>query len=129
MPWRWPPCCYWRYGSWPVGWAAGGGGPAHCFRWRQGSRAGGAALAVGLAVVSVGHVVFWPGVLKIWAYWLPDPLTPFLNPWREISGAELFWNPGIGVGSRVGGFFSGFRLHLFPWLGVLVSFLFQPGEA
>ena len=97
--------------------------------WQHGSRAGRAASAVGLGVVLIGHVIFWPGVLKIWAYWLPDPLTPFLNPWRELSGAQLFWNPESSVGTRMGVFLSGFRLHLFPWLGVLLSVLCWPRKS
>jgi hypothetical protein len=96
--------------------------------WQHGKRAGWAAAAAGLGVVAIGHAIFWPGILKLWAYWLPESLTPFLDPWRDLSGAARFWDPEVSLGTRWGVFLSGFRLHLFPWLGVLLAIVAWPGK-
>lgn len=89
-------------------------------------RTGWAATAVGLGVVLVGHAAFWPGILKIWAYWLPEAVTPFLDPWRELSGAQLYWNPEINFAGRAESFIFGFHRHLFPWTGITVAAVCWP---
>ncbi len=94
--------------------------------WEHGRRAGWMAAAAGAAVVLAGHAIFWPGILKLWAYWLPGSLTPFLDPWRELSDALPFWNPGVGPGARLGVFLSGIQRHLFSFAGVLLAGLCWP---
>ncbi|GAB4525652.1 MAG: hypothetical protein Fur0018_10380 [Anaerolineales bacterium] len=56
--------------------------------WQHGRRA--ALYALGAAVLAaLGlHLLFWPGILKLWAAWLPKSLTPFLAPWRLTVSAS-----------------------------------------
>ncbi len=59
--------------------------------WQHGRRAAlYAAGAAGLAALAL-HLMFWPGILKLWAAWLPRSLTPFLDAWRVgAAGRPLF---------------------------------------
>jgi hypothetical protein len=50
--------------------------------WRYGWKMAVAAGLVGLLVLAGLHALFWPDILKAWAWWLPESLTPFLNAWR-----------------------------------------------
>jgi len=50
--------------------------------WRYGWKPAVQAALVGLLVLVALHAFFWPDILKAWAWWLPESLTPFLNNWR-----------------------------------------------
>jgi len=53
--------------------------------WEYGKKAGGWALAT-CAILFIGfHLLYWPGILQIWAPWLPQSLTPFLDNFRIIA--------------------------------------------
>lgn len=59
------------------------------FWWRHGIKQGVVYLISGSALLIVGHALFWPGILQVWAGWLPKSITPFLDPWRKNSGGVL----------------------------------------
>ena len=66
--------------------------------WQHGKRAGWIALAAGMLPVVFFHIAYWPDILKIWAYWIPPQIFPwimeFRSPWREIFVPEGFsWWP------------------------------------
>ncbi len=49
--------------------------------WQHGRRnALWAALAASVPIISL-HIVYWPGILRKWAYWIPQGWLPFLEPW------------------------------------------------
>ncbi|MBN2500288.1 MAG: glycosyltransferase family 39 protein, partial [Anaerolineales bacterium] len=93
--------------------------------WQYGWRK---ALATGTAgglVVLVLHAIYWPGILRMWAYWVPQGifgfLDPYYEPWRKtfafhrepistwIGNIEsVQWNPVIA-------FWQGMRFY-FPGL-------------
>ena len=50
--------------------------------WRYGWRRAAQAALVGLLVLAGLHALFWPNILKAWAWWLPESITPFLDSWR-----------------------------------------------
>jgi hypothetical protein len=79
-----------------------------------------AALASGAVIVGL-HGLYWPGILKLWAYWLPEGLTPFLAAWRESSGSLPYWDPHIQVAGRVESLRLGFQSHLVPVAGLLLA--------
>lgn len=56
--------------------------------WQHGRRAAGWFVVSGVLVGGVLHLLFWPGILKLWATWLPRALTPFLDPWRLVVDAR-----------------------------------------
>ncbi|HNB53923.1 MAG TPA: glycosyltransferase family 39 protein, partial [Anaerolineales bacterium] len=68
--------------------------------WQYNFRAALLAAGTGGVVVLIGHLAYWPDILKLWTYWLPDSLTPFLDPWREPE-AVRYWNPDTDFNGRV----------------------------
>jgi hypothetical protein len=93
--------------------------------WQHGWRAGAWAVLAGLGVFALGHALFWPGILRQWAAWLPQGLAPFLAAWRPPRGTPL-WDPEVGLESRVYSFLLAFRFHLIPLVGALASVLLWP---
>ena len=93
--------------------------------WQYGWRK---ALATGTAggmVVLVLHAIYWPGILRMWAYWIPQGifsfLDPYYEPWRKTFAfhprpisewigniQSVQWNPVIA-------FWQGMRFY-FPGL-------------
>lgn len=97
--------------------------------WQHGRKAGYTALAFGGLTVLTGHALFWPGILRMWAYWIPDGLAPFLDPWRPPAGAIPFWDPDIGLDGRLLSFFSSFRVSFVALAGGLSAWLLWPRRA
>jgi hypothetical protein len=93
--------------------------------WNYGRRAGWWALAAGGIVLAAGHAFFWPEILKIWSYWLPDGLTPFLDPWRQPEAAR-FWDPQVVFANRFFSFLEGMRLHFLSVMGLFTALLYRP---
>ncbi|GAB4580585.1 MAG: hypothetical protein Fur0022_33270 [Anaerolineales bacterium] len=79
----------------------------------------------GGVVILIGHLAYWPDILKLWTYWLPDALTPFLDPWREPE-AVRYWNPTTDFNGRVISFFYGFRYHFVVLWSALTAWLLWP---
>ncbi len=91
--------------------------------WEHGWRSAlWAALSGGLVIVMV-HAIFWPGILRMWATWLPAELTPFLNPYRAPGGI-LAWNPGSDLYSVLLSLFTGLRFQFVHFLGFVFSIFF-----
>jgi len=97
--------------------------------WEHGRRKGLRALAVGSLVFFVGHAVFWPGILRMWAPWFPDSLTPFLDPFRRPPNDGSNWNPEVTFFNRLISFAQGLRFHFVALFGVGGLFLFWPVDA
>ncbi len=94
--------------------------------WQNGWRAGLIAGAAGFVVVIIGHALYWPDILKIWAKWLPAALTPFLEAWRVSPIAEAIWNPPLTTGAQLSSLLISLRQHMLPLLGVLFAWLSWP---
>lgn len=93
--------------------------------WQHGRRAGLWASAAGLAILLAGHTLFWPGILRLWAAWLPAEATPFLAPWRPPPGEPL-WSPDPGLESRLLSFLLGLRYHFVAAGGALAALMLWP---
>jgi len=96
--------------------------------WQHGKRAGLLASTTAILTVIIGHALFWPGIMYLWASWLPPSLTPFLDAWRGIDTGINVWAPNISFDNRVLSFWWGIRSNFvalagFIGLGILV---FQP---
>jgi hypothetical protein len=92
--------------------------------WQYGRRAGWTATIVGGLVVVIGHAVFWPGILQMWARWMPASVTPFLAPWRYTGGGSPSWDPQYTLRSRLVALSHGLRFYFLPivvWAGVVLS--------
>ena len=85
--------------------------------WKSGRKFGNVALLLGLFVVVVGHAAYWPDILKIWAQWIPQSFTRFLDVYRLPADAVPFWDPHIQLVHRLGSLKSSIQLHLISTLG------------
>ena len=95
--------------------------------WQNGRRIGIWTIVIGLWVFLFGHAVFWPGILRIWAAWIPVQIAPFLGPWRPPEGQTL-WNPNPGLDSRVLSILLGFRFHFVAFVGVAMALFLWPSR-
>ncbi len=94
--------------------------------WEHGKKAGSWALLVGVITVTIGHAAFWPGILKLWAKWLPSGIVPFLNQWQSPPGATPSWDPDTQWRDRFLSFLFGLRTQFFAVVGVIVAWLASP---
>lgn len=98
--------------------------------WQHGLKAGLTAALSGGLVVFAGHAAYWPNILRLWAYWLPESLTPFLNAYRLTAADGLrFWDPDLDFARRAASFFHSFRFQFIPMLGLLGAWLLWPKRA
>ncbi len=70
------------------------------------------------------HLLYWPNILRIWAYWLPESISPFLNPWRPPSPEILSTIPGFLP--RINSFTQGLRLFFVTILGTWAAWVAWP---
>ncbi|NOH00783.1 MAG: hypothetical protein HND47_01775 [Chloroflexi bacterium] len=67
--------------------------------------------------------------MTIWAPWLPESLTPFLDPFRIPTDSVPVWDPSIDFWNRLNSFFQGMRYHFIPILGSLFGLILLPPRA
>src|SRR5215212_3135295 len=95
--------------------------------WQYGHRAGWWSLAT-CAIFFIGfHVYYWPGILQIWAPWLPRSLTPFLDDYRisaPLAGTEFTFD--ASTLSRFQSFATGVHDHFFVFCGSLSAVILWP---
>lgn len=96
--------------------------------WEYGWRVGIYSTVSGVIPVVIVHAIYWPGIIKVWAHWIPKPLTPFLDPWRYPDGALPSWNPSPSLSTRLLSFFQGFRFHFVALIGAISVLLLWPGR-
>lgn len=94
--------------------------------WQHGKRAGIIAIITSGLVIIVGHIYFWPGIMRLWASWMPESLTPYLNAWRSSTLGVTRWDPDITPELRWLSFWSAIRNNFIAMfatlgLGVLVA--------
>jgi len=94
--------------------------------WQHGLRAGIWSLIAGGLVLLIGHLAYWPNILTIWAPWLPEQLTSFLNAYRLPEEAIPIWNPSIDLGNRLVAFFQGIRYHFIAVAGSFAALILWP---
>jgi hypothetical protein len=98
--------------------------------WRFGWRTGLWTFLSGLAILIIGHAIFWPGILQIWAMWLPARLTPFLNQWRLVTtglpGQSLIPDKAGFLAERSINIWLVVRLHFMGVFGTVASLLLFP---
>ncbi|HNM38455.1 MAG TPA: hypothetical protein PKI33_15400, partial [Anaerolineales bacterium] len=75
------------------------------------------------------HIIYWPRVMTIWAPWLPESLTPFLNSFRVPTDSVPIWDPTIDFWGRLNSFFQGIRYHFIPLVGGFFGLLLIPPRA
>lgn len=97
--------------------------------WQHGKQKGLWAFAAGSLFLLAFHVFYWPRVMTIWAPWLPENLTPFLDTFRIPTNSVPIWDPNIDISNRLNAFFQGMRYHFIPILGSLFGLILLPRRA
>jgi len=97
-----------------------------------------AAIAAGLAsglTIGVVHYFYWPDILKLWAYWIPEGIIPYVDtfrsPWRQFEGITLKFFPirelladrSRPEWSSWRAFWRGMRLNFLSTYGVMAAML------
>lgn len=77
----------------------------------------------GFGFIALGHILYWPDVLKIWAYWLPRSISPFLDSWRLPADAVRRWNPEITWQGRFNSLLQTIQTNLVPLSGLLAGLI------
>ena len=93
--------------------------------WQHGKRVGVWAALASIGVLLVGHAVFWPGIMRLWAAWIPTDLFPYLARFRPPDATPL-WDPPINWDNRLTSYFMAIRFHFVAALGVLATLLLWP---
>jgi hypothetical protein len=70
------------------------------------------------------HLLYWPNILRIWAYWLPASITPFLDPWR--SGIPPILGAISGYLPRINSFTQALRFFFVTITGAWVTWIAWP---
>lgn len=94
--------------------------------WQHGKQKGLWALASGSLALLAFHIWYWPRVMSLWAPWLPENLTPFLDAFRLPDDSVAIWDPSIDFSNRLISFFQGIRYHYLPILGGIFSLMLLP---
>ncbi|MFN8435256.1 MAG: glycosyltransferase family 39 protein [Anaerolineales bacterium] len=94
--------------------------------WQHGKQKGMWAFATGSFFFLIFHIFYWPRVMTIWAPWLPESLTPFLNSFRIPTDSVPIWDPNIDFWNRLNSFFQGLRYHFIPLVGGLFGLILLP---
>jgi hypothetical protein len=73
------------------------------------------------------HILYWPNILRIWAYWLPEQIAPSLNPWRPPSPEIISKIPGYLP--RIQSFTNGLRFFFVTATGIVAAWIAWPRRA
>lgn len=95
--------------------------------WQYGSRAGWWSLATCAILFTGFHILYWPGILQIWAPWLPSSLTPFLDRFRvstQFTQTDFVFD--ASTLSRLQSFVTGVHDHFFIFCGSLSAVILWP---
>jgi hypothetical protein len=92
----------------------------------HGRRVGLMAAISGGGIVVLGHAIYWPEILKLWAKWLPRAFAPFLNSFRDSAGGTEAWQVKISAATGIGIVIDSFRKHFLPLAGTIWAGLCSP---
>ena len=88
--------------------------------WAHGRRKGLIAASLGILTIIIGYLIFWPGILQVWALVLPRSVTPFLNKWRTQTYFSSVWNPVITKENQILSLSQSVRNHFTALIAVLL---------
>lgn len=95
--------------------------------WQYGARAGWWALGTSAVLFVAFHLFYWPGILQIWAPWLPRSITPFLDPFRGFETIDqTIFVFDASLASRLQSFANGMTNNSFVFLGFFSALILFP---
>jgi len=50
------------------------------------------ATLLSFGVLLIGHAIYWPGIMRLWATWIPTDFFPYLARFRPPEATPL-WDP------------------------------------
>ncbi|HJR79842.1 MAG TPA: hypothetical protein VJ821_07205 [Anaerolineales bacterium] len=98
--------------------------------WQYGAKAGWWAFGTSAVLFIAFHVFYWPGILQLWAPWLPRSVTPFLDPFRgfeTIDQTTFVFDATLT--SRLQSFATGMTNNIFVFLGSFSALIVFPKKA
>ncbi len=96
--------------------------------WQHGKKAGIGSLVSSAALFLIVHAIYWPNILQLWAPWLPESLTPFLDDFRPFAlfGYDTFVIENL---SRIQSLAIGIQHHFFILCGFAGALILFPPKA
>jgi hypothetical protein len=89
--------------------------------WQHGKKAGWISLATISILLLIGHAIYFPEILTNWVKWIPQSITPFLDPWRIRNPDEKSYSESISLLSYIFIFMQGLRWHFFVSVGLGIT--------
>ena len=96
--------------------------------WENGWKKGLAAALGGLLTLFILHALFYPGILRMYAYWLPDQIAVIFGSWQPPQ-ASPYWDPKISLADRLNSFFRTYRFHFLALTAVIATWILSPRRA
>lgn len=94
--------------------------------WQHGKKAGIAAILTSGSILIIGQLPFLPEIIRVWAYWLPNEISPVLDAWRLPGNLNRRWDPELSTQIRLNNFLQSVRFHLIFIAGVIVAWSLWP---
>ncbi|MFN2159614.1 MAG: hypothetical protein ACK2TW_06650 [Anaerolineales bacterium] len=79
--------------------------------FQYGTKKGAIACLICTSTIILGHALFWPGILQVWALQLPRSMTPFLDLWRTPEPIPNAWAPDTTTENRLISLSQTYRNH------------------
>jgi hypothetical protein len=98
--------------------------------WQYGTKAGWWTLGTSAVLFIAFHLFYWPGILQIWAPWVPRSITPFLDPFRgfeTIDQTIVVFEASLT--SRLQSFATGMTNNTFVFFGFFSALILFPKRA
>ncbi|MBN2387415.1 MAG: glycosyltransferase family 39 protein [Anaerolineales bacterium] len=95
--------------------------------WQHGRKAGLGSTIASILPIAVLLLVYWPGILDLWAIWLPGNLSFTGNPDPyQVGETASFLAPVIDFEARMMVLLEGLRFNYITLVGALGTFLLWP---
>jgi len=94
--------------------------------WQYGKKAGFIFLGVTTCLLLVFHVLYWPGIMKVWGRWIPKNLYPFFSTWVYTGGGTLLWSTQPSFSQKVFVIFTSIQANFLAIFGLIAVWLSWP---
>jgi len=99
--------------------------------WQHGRKKGILVLIAIIIVFVIGHIIYWPDIMRLWANWLPIDSFSFVKQTAHLDLGEhaMFLDPQITFSSRLHSFSLAIRMHYIPLAGSLFVIFLWPKQS
>ncbi len=105
------------------------------FFWQHGKKAGIISLIASFTPIIILHLLFLPGILKLWSIFLPEWILPSPNLFKSVGGwnynTEISYSGWIGnpdhiIWDIIKAFWAGVQTNLIAIIGVFIAIILWP---